>query len=74
MRPPTPSGDPGDLKWAPLLQVGMVLVAGIGLGYLGGDRLDRTWGTSPWMTVGGVILGSLVGFVGLFRTVSRNTK
>ena len=74
MRPPTSSGGRGDLNWMALLQVGTVLVAAIGLGYLGGDWLDRKFGTSPWLTVGGVALGSVVGFLDLFRTVSRNLK
>jgi ATP synthase protein I len=74
MRPPMSSGDRGDLNWMSLLQVGTVLVVAIGLGYLGGDWLDRKLGTSPWLTVGGVALGSLVGFLDLFRTVSRNLK
>lgn len=74
MRPPMSSGGRNDLKWTALLQVGMVLVAGIVLGFLGGDWLDRRWGTGPWLTVGGVALGSLAGFLDLFRTVSRNLK
>ena len=74
MRPPMSSGGRGDLKWAALLQVGTVLVAGIVLGYLGGDWLDGRWGTHPWLTITGVALGSLAGFLDLFRTVSRNLK
>jgi ATP synthase protein I len=74
MRPPTSPGGRGDLKWMALLQVGTVLVVAIGLGYLGGDWLDRKFGTGPWLTVGGVALGSVVGFLDLFRTVSRNLK
>jgi ATP synthase protein I len=57
-----------------LLTVGMILVACIVIGYLVGSLLDRKLGTGPWMTVGGVLLGSAAGFVQLFRTVSRNLK
>ena len=74
MRPPMPSKDNGDLKWLGLLQVGTVLVGCIALGYFLGAWLDRSWGTGPWGVVGGVVLGSLGGFVHLFRTISRTTK
>ena len=57
-----------------LLAVGMVLVGCIVLGYFLGSSLDRWWGTSPWMVVVGVLLGTAAGFVQLFRTVSRNLK
>lgn len=74
MRALMSSGSRGDLKMLALLQVGTVLVGGIALGYLGGAWLDRRWETSPWLVVGGVVLGSLAGFIDLFRTISRNTK
>ena len=74
MRPPMPSGNGNDLKWLGLLQVGMALVGCIALGYFLGAWLDRKWESSPWGVVGGVVLGSLGGFVHLFRTISRTTK
>lgn len=74
MRAPMSSGGGGDLKWLGLLQVGTALVAFIALGYFLGAWLDRKWGSSPWAVVGGVVLGSLGGFVHLFRTISRTTK
>ena len=49
-------------------------VASLVVGYLLGSTLDRKLGTSPWLTVVGVLLGTAAGFVGLFRTVSRNLK
>ena len=57
-----------------LLAVGTVLVVCIVLGYFLGSYLDRKLGTSPWLVVTGVTLGTAAGFVGLFRTVSRNLK
>jgi len=57
-----------------LLTVGTVLVVCIVLGYLLGSYLDRKLGTSPWLVVGGVVLGTAAGFVELFRTVSRDLK
>jgi len=57
-----------------LLTVGTTLVASIVTGYLLGSYLDRKWGTSPWLVVAGVMLGTAAGFVSLFRMVSRNLK
>ncbi len=57
-----------------LLAVGTVLVVCIVLGYFLGSYLDRRLGTSPWMLVVGVLLGTAAGFVQLFRTVSRSLK
>jgi F0F1-type ATP synthase assembly protein I len=57
-----------------LMTVGTGLVACIVTGYLLGNYLDRKLGTSPWLVVAGVFLGTAAGFVGLFRTVSRNLK
>jgi len=59
---------------ADLLAVGTVLVACIVLGYFLGSYLDRRLGTSPWMVVVGVLLGTAAGFLQLFRTVSRSLK
>jgi ATP synthase protein I len=57
-----------------LMTVGTTLVACIVVGYLLGSVLDRKLGTSPWLVVVGVLLGTAAGFVGLFRMVSRNLK
>jgi F0F1-type ATP synthase assembly protein I len=57
-----------------LMAVGMVLVACIVLGYFLGSALDRKLETSPWLTAGGVFLGTAAGFLQLFRTVSRSLK
>lgn len=63
-----------DRAMVSLLAVGTVLVACVVLGYLLGSYLDTKLGTSPWLTMIGVLLGSAAGFVQLFRTVSRNLK
>ena len=57
-----------------LMTVGTALVSCVVLGYFLGSYLDRKLGTSPWLVVAGVILGTAAGFVGLFRTVSRKLK
>lgn len=39
-----------------------------------GWLLDRWLGTSPWLLVGGVVLGSAVGFYEFIRIISRMDK
>ena len=66
-----------DEVWGPLLgllSVGTVLVAGIVLGWFAGRWLDRRAGTEPWGVVIGVVLGSVAGFVELFRIVKKTTS
>jgi F0F1-type ATP synthase assembly protein I len=46
--------------------VGAILLLG-GLGY----GVDRWQGTSPWFTLGGLLLGMVIGFYELVKTVSR---
>jgi F0F1-type ATP synthase assembly protein I len=64
-------GERTDLSLLSLLSVGTVLVTCIVLGYLFGHWLDGKLGTDPWLGVVGVVLGSVAGFVQLFRTVSK---
>ncbi len=42
--------------------LGIALLAGLG------NWLDGRWGTKPWLTLVGAVLGVVVGFVNLFRT------
>ncbi|OHB77867.1 MAG: hypothetical protein A2Z34_11880 [Planctomycetes bacterium RBG_16_59_8] len=61
-------------RWGAALALsgsGMVLVAAILLGFFAGDYLDSKWETKPWLMVAGVLLGSLAGFIDLFRTCRR---
>ncbi len=63
-----------DRNWADLLRlstVGLVLAISVGLGAWLGLWLDERWGTGPWMTVLGVVIGSAAGFRELFREVNR---
>jgi F0F1-type ATP synthase assembly protein I len=57
-----------------LLFVGFTLVGAIVLGYFLGSWIDRSFGTTPWGILIGVILGATSGFVGLIRTVQRTLK
>ena len=64
-------------KRAPLVeaaryaQIGLMMVAPMGL--LGGIgyALDRRFATAPWLLLGGLILGMIAGFVNFFALVMR---
>jgi ATP synthase protein I len=47
--------------------VGLTLVISTVLGLWGGYVLDGWLGTSPWLTVVGLLFGIAAGFVNLFR-------
>ncbi len=64
-----PNPDPGKLALA--FSVGMVLVSNIVGGIVVGYLLDRWLHTQPWLLLGGIVLGSVGGFVALYRIVSR---
>ena len=64
-------GSHGNLE---LMSVGFVLVTCVVLGYLVGDYVDVKIETQPWGVVTGVIGGTGVGFLNLFRTVTRSQK
>ena len=66
--PPRP-----DRRWvrqlAVLSGVGLTLVISTVLGLWGGYALDGWLGTSPWLTLIGLLFGIAAGFVNLFRAV-----
>ena len=47
--------------------VGLTLVISTVLGLWGGYVLDGWLGTSPWLTLVGLLIGIAAGFVNLFR-------
>ena len=49
--------------------VGLTLVVSTVLGLWGGHALDGWLGSSPWLTLIGLLLGIASGFVNLFRAV-----
>jgi len=53
---------------APYLDLGLTFALGIVLLAFLGKWLDARWGTAPWLTLAGAVLGVVVGFVNLFRT------
>jgi ATP synthase protein I len=52
---------------------GAVLALGFSIvsGLLAGWILDRWLGTSPWLIVAGIVLGSVAGFMQFIRLMSR---
>jgi ATP synthase protein I len=67
-----PAQDPSAWKaLGQLSTVGLTLVVATVIGLAGGYYLDRWLGTSPWLTLVGLLSGIVAGFVNLFRTVKR---
>jgi ATP synthase protein I len=67
-----PAQDPSAWKaLGELSTVGLTLVVATVIGLAGGYYLDRWLGTSPWLTLVGLLSGIVAGFVNLFRTVKR---
>ena len=70
-----PAGDHSAWKaLGELSAVGLTLVVATMLGLAGGYYLDRWLGTSPWLTLIGLVLGIAAGFVNLVRSVQRAGK
>jgi ATP synthase protein I len=67
-----PLGEPSTWKGlAELTSIGMTMVLCTVIGLAGGYFGDRWLGTSPWLTLGGLVLGIVAGFVSLFRSVKN---
>ena len=55
------------LRAARLASVGIELSVSTVLGLLGGRYLDRKFGTDPWLSVVGLLIGVTAGFRSLIR-------
>jgi len=70
-----PTGDPSAWRaLGELSTIGLALVVATVIGLAGGYYLDRWLGTSPWLTLIGLLFGIAAGFVNLFRAVKRAEK
>jgi ATP synthase protein I len=61
------------VKAESMIQLAIALPAGCVIGWLVGSWLDRHFHQS-WISVAGILLGALAGFVQIFRTASRYLK
>ncbi len=68
------SGGLGDLvKAESMIQLAIALPAGCLVGWLFGSLLDKHFHTG-WMTLAGILLGAVAGFVQIYRTASGFLK
>lgn len=74
----SPQSDP-DRRKSPWVQFGrysqfaFMLPAGTVAGYLIGALLDQ-WAQTTWISIVGLLLGTIGGLIELIRQVSRDTK
>ncbi len=57
--------------------VGIEIAAAVGIGYLGGHKLDQKLGTQPWLTYFGLIVGvgaAIKALVGVTRAYKRDLE
>jgi F0F1-type ATP synthase assembly protein I len=67
-------GPLGELvKAESMIQLAIALPAGCVIGWLVGSWLDRHF-QQGWMSIAGILLGALAGFIQIFRTASRYLK
>ncbi len=59
---------------APYLTIGMQLGIGAVIFFLIGHWIDGEFNSSPWGTIGGLVIGIGGGFVKFFRDVAALTK
>lgn len=58
----------------PLLSVGTMLAASLGLGVVGGYWADGRFGTKPWLTLTGLLLGLTVGVYNLVMVIRARPR
>ena len=61
------------VKAESMIQLAIALPAGCVIGWLVGSWLDRHF-HQEWISIVGILLGALAGFVQIFRTASRYLK
>jgi F0F1-type ATP synthase assembly protein I len=61
------------VKAESMIQLAIALPAGCVIGWLVGGWLDRHF-HQEWISIVGILLGALAGFIQIFRTASRYLK
>jgi ATP synthase protein I len=70
-----PTGDSGSWKaLGELSSIGIAMVLSTVIGLAGGYYADRWLGTTPWLTLVGLLFGIAAGFVGLFRSLKASQR
>lgn len=59
------------LRDAGAISIGIELVVSVIIGLSAGAWLDRRFGTSPWLTLVGIMVGSAAGFRSLLQYTKR---
>lgn len=54
--------------------VGFQLAAAVIGGLFIGQYFDRRWGTDPWLTMTGLVIGAVGGFVNLIKILNWKQK
>ena len=57
-----------------LSTAGLELGIAVAIGTFLGQYLDKTFDTTPWLTLGLLLAGTTAGFLNLFRLVKRAEK
>lgn len=54
--------------------IGIEIILALGVGYLGGNYLDHRFGTTPWLTRIGVVVGIAAAIKALIRVTRQYQK
>jgi ATP synthase protein I len=61
-------------EWMRYANIGIEMMVSVLIGAFGGYGLDYLFHTKPWLMIVGFILGSIAGFVSLFRLLEQENK
>ena len=55
------------------ISIGIQMAVSIVLGLLGGQWLDKKFGTDPWFTLLGILIGAAAAFYDMYRLARQTT-
>jgi ATP synthase protein I len=61
-------------EWMRYANIGIEMMVSVLIGAFGGYGLDYLFHTKPWLMIVGFILGSVAGFLSLFRLLEQENK